>query len=112
MPLKIISRSPAAEVDADPERMKRTRLQELDLKAKSILEAWSTQATDASEGYGPQQQKEAGLFSSGDDYRWTQSYYRDTTSADDNERGSAERVNHQSNYTEQWATNDKHRALH
>ena len=55
MPLRIISRRPA-EVATDPERMKRTRLQELDLKAKSILEAWDTQATDASEGYGPQQQ--------------------------------------------------------
>ena len=91
----------------DPQRMKRTRLQELDLKAKSILEAWATQSADTPEGYGPQQQKEAGLFNSGDDYRWTQSYYRDTTSENDNGRGSAERVNHQSNYLE----NDRYPGL-
>ena len=91
----------------DPQRMKRTRLQELDLKAKSILEAWAAQSADTPEGYGPQQQKEAGLFNSGDDYRWTQSYYRDTTSENDNGRGSAERVNHQSNYLE----NDRYPGL-
>ena len=94
----------------NPERMKQTRLQDLDLKAKSILEAWARRTTDASEGYGPQQQKEAGSFNSGDDYRFTQSYYRDTTHQEQ-KGGSAETSNYQSNYLENYAGSDKAQKL-
>ena len=43
--------------------MKITRLEELDLKAKSLLESWHAETDEASNGFGPQQQSQAGSYS-------------------------------------------------
>ena len=90
--------------DPNVDRLKRTRLEDLDVKAKTILQAWHSARgrADSTIGYGQQHQEELGTFVSNDDYRWTDSYYRDSDYAYEPGPGlgSAESVNHQSEYLE------------
>jgi hypothetical protein len=78
-----------------PDRIKMTRLEELDLKAKSLLEAWNKDT------FGQRQQDTAGYYESGDAYQFTNSYYRrNLDSSADNYKvgqemqGTATHVNH------------------
>jgi len=77
------------------ERTKQTRLEKLDLRAKTLLEAWNKDT------FGQIQQNMAGYYESGDAYQFTNSYYRrNLDSTADNYKvgqemqGTATHVNH------------------